>query len=126
MSLTLYSQNIQLNNRKDTVICFSILQGKFLLQTYYENELNKNLNKLSSNQLAMCDSVKKSLNNIILAQNTIIENRESYIELKDNEVLDLNIQVDKANKKILTLKRLNKITLVTSFIVGGTIMYLIK
>lgn len=126
MSLKVYSQSIQLNSTKDTVICFNIPQGKFLLQTYYENQLNKELNRLSNNQLSLCDSVKKSLNNIIETQNTILKNRDNYIELKETEIVDLQLNLDKANKKIITLKHFNKVSIVVSFLTGASLMYLIK
>ena len=94
-----YSQNTVLINN-DTSICFNLNQSKFLLKSYYHYQYLDSLNQINESKLSLKDSLIK---NYIEKDSLCIQKVAFYNEIdsiQSNQIQQLSLQLDKANKKI--------------------------
>jgi len=101
MNITVYSQKTILSNTKDTLICFTINQSKFLLKEHYKLEKCDTLFSICELKNSLKDSVIKGKNLII--QNHIGINKDlmQIITLKDeqfNNIKTENLSLSKQLK----------------------------
>lgn len=99
MNLKSFSQVAKLNN-KDTIICFSVSQSKFLLKEHYRAEKFSILDSLSTIQLMLCDSIKKENNEIKERYKFLLTNKKEEIQLREYQIQKLNEQVKQLNRKV--------------------------
>lgn len=96
VSLQTFSQTLVLNDKKDTTICFTLPQCKYLLKQTYKVKECDTLRKICEVQRADCDSVvtQQALN--IVDYKKVVENQKSIIVVKDISIArltsDLNDQ----------------------------------
>jgi 4-diphosphocytidyl-2C-methyl-D-erythritol kinase len=100
LNLTAFSQQTHLNSKGDTVVCLSVDQAKFLLKKVHEVEELKELDSLSNQQLALCDSVFDANEQVIAEQGEIIRNQKEIVELKDYQINKLNEQLEIERKAV--------------------------
>lgn len=99
-SLMTFSQQIILNDKGDTLICFSVNESKFLLKEYYRA---KELDEV----LKICETEKQISDTIIVRSLVIISdlkqvnaNNQQIIKAKDYELEQANISIGIANKNV--------------------------
>lgn len=99
-SLMTFSQQIILNDKGDTLICFSVNKSKFLLKEYYRA---KELDEV----LKICETEKQISDTIIVRSLVIISdlkqvnaNNQQIIKAKDYELEQANISIGIANKNV--------------------------
>jgi len=99
MSLKTFSQTLVLNN-KDTTICFSVSQAKYLLKEHYNLQECQTL-------LGICESQKTLLDSVIANQKlnanglkSVILNQKTLISYKDDEITLLNDKIAYEQKKV--------------------------
>ena len=115
MNLSVFSQQIILN--KDTLVCFTIPQAKFLLKKYYDAEKFKALDSVSEKQSSIKDSVIKSMNVRLLEKDSIIADDSSYILIQNKNIKSLNISLYK--QQVATEKQI--VYKWAAIVIGGLI-----
>lgn len=103
-----------LNESKDTLICFSINQSKFLLKKSVEAEWLDSLNTLSGKEILNMQKVIQTKDSIISIKEKIIKNNELDSKVLEEEKDLCYSDVAKKQEKIEKLKLLNKITVAVS------------
>lgn len=99
MTLKGFSQKPMLND-KDTVICFTIPQSKFLLKKYYQAEELFVLDSICEAQLSTLKLVNSSNESIIKKQSIMVKNKEEETRLKELEISSLNELISDKEKEI--------------------------
>jgi len=99
LSSQLYSQQIILSDKKDTLIGFTIPQSRFLLTTYYQTNLYKTLDSLCEQQRVQQDSIIDSQKEMMKDQNSIILNKNEIIEAKDFQIKNLDVAIQEEKKR---------------------------
>ena len=115
MNLSAFSQQIISN--KDTLVCFTIPQAKFLLKKYYDAEKFKALDSVSEKQSSIKDSVIKSMNVRLLEKDSIIADDSSYILIQNKNIKSLNISLYK--QQVATEKQI--VYKWAAIVIGGLI-----
>lgn len=104
-SFPIYSQKIVLSNAgKDTSVCFTNTQAKYLLKRYYRaNELEQ-LQKFYELKISLLDSVSKHKDYSLSLKDSVISNKNGIISLmgKDIEL------IKRADKKELRKQKFYK------------------
>ena len=117
MSLQAFSQQMVLNSKGDTTICFSVPQAKFMLKKYYQVQMLDSLFAICELQRHIGDSIIVNDQRIFDKNQLILNNQYQVIVLKDHEISNLeNIITDQ--KKTIRRQKLYKWL---SIIGGGTI-----
>jgi hypothetical protein len=89
-----------LNEKKDTTICFTLTQGKYLLKQTYKVKECDTLRKICEEQRLECDSINKGNELIIKDYKGIMENQNGLLKLKQYEVDKLKVDLKLANKEV--------------------------
>lgn len=121
ISSMMYSQVLVLNENKDTTVCFTINQSKFLLNQNYRFRECDTLRIICEKQNSYKDSVISYFKLKILGYEKIESNNLQKFSLKDIEIKSLNTQIKSLNKSLRTQKFL-KIASIIGF--GGLSGYL--
>lgn len=117
MNLPVFSQQVVLNSKGDTTICFSIPQTKFMLKQHYKVVMLDSLNAICESQRLIADSIIRNDKVIFDKEHQIVLNRNQVIVLKDHEISNLNLVIIDQKKTI----RRQKLYKWLSIIGGGTI-----
>ncbi len=123
-SIQLYSQTTILN-KKDTLVCFSVPQSKYLLKKYHEAATFRQLNSVCERQLFFSDSVVAAEKEIILNQSLIIKNKDEVVSLKDYEITNLKEQLKSQVRKTNTQKVYKVIAITAGLFTAGFLGYYI-
>lgn len=89
-----------LNDKKDTIICFTIPQAKFLQKQVYKVKELDTLYSICNSQIANQKLIQDSLKKNILDYQRIIANDNQKYYLKENEVNSLNKAVSDLNRQL--------------------------
>lgn len=117
MNLQAFSQQVVLNSKGDTTICFSVPQAKFMLKKYYQVEMLDSLFAICELQRQVADSIISNDQKIFDKNQLILNNQYQVVVLKEYEISKLeNIVTDQ--KKTIRRQKLYKWL---SIIGGGTI-----
>jgi hypothetical protein len=99
MNLNAFSQTLVLN-KKDTTICFSINQAKYLLKEQYKLQECQALLNICETQKTLLDSVianqRLNANNL----KSVIFNQKTLISYKDLEITSCNDKIAYEQKKV--------------------------
>lgn len=125
MSLKGYSQSIMLNERGDTLVCFSVSQSKFLLKQCYRTEELDTLLSLCEKQNAELDSINKRNSVIMLNYKEIADNNTKIIGIKDYQIEKLNESLSQTNKDVRKQKVYKWIAIGVGTIIAGYSSYYI-
>lgn len=128
MSLAVFSQQVVLNSKGDTTICFSVPQSKFLLKEHYKVMMLDSLNSICEKQRLIAYEIIKNDNIIFDKEQQIVANRNQVIILKDYEISKLNNVITDQKKAIRRQKLYKWLSIVGGGAVSGFIgyKYLIK
>ena len=105
MNLRAYSQRVVLDEKRDTMICFTVNQSKFLLKKVYELEKCDTLKSICDSQLVLKDKIIKNKNSEIVAISMMNDNINSMLKLKEHEVDRLKSALQVANDEVRKQKR---------------------
>jgi len=89
-----------LNDKKDTIICFSITQAKYLEKQVYKVRELDTLYSICNSQIANKKAIQDSLKKNILDYQRIIANDNQKFYLKENEVNSLKATVSGLNRQL--------------------------
>jgi hypothetical protein len=109
----LFSQRLILNKSKDTTICFSLKESKYLLAQCYKVQKCDTVNTILEKEIEYKKQIIQEHDTIIKVSHKIIVNQNEIIRLKQNEVDALNVinlGLKDQLKKQKTYKRLAIIT----------------
>jgi len=121
-SIKAFSQKAILSD-KDTIICFTIPQSKFLLKKYYQAEELLILDSICEAQLVNFKAVSNSNERIIKSQYLMIQNKEEELRLKELEIGGLNELISDKEKEIATQKTYKWIAITTTIIISCLIVF---
>lgn len=124
LSLVSRSQEVLVSG-KDTLICFTPDQSKFILKQVTELEFCKDQNKINENILLKQDSLLNNLNETIAYKDSLIENCDEVVHVKDIQITVLRSDLDKANRAYTKQKRRTKASLIGGSILSGILTVLI-
>ena len=126
MTLSAYSQTIILNENKDTSICFTKNQSKFLLKSYYDLKYCDSLRTISETQFGTCILVSEKKDEMLKEMTMYYENCNAQNRLKDLKIQGLSNDLKKCEKKlkreILYKKVFLFVSIVTTSILTFTIL----
>jgi hypothetical protein len=105
MSLRGYSQKVILNEKKDTMICFTVNQSKFLLKKVYQAEECDTLRKICETQSLLKDTILSNKEKEITALKMIYDNTNTMLKLKEYEIDKLKQSLQLANDEARKQKR---------------------
>lgn len=115
-SIKAFSQKATLND-KDTVICFTVPQSKFLLKKYYQAEELFLLDSICEAQLSVYKDISSSNERVIKNQSLVIKNKDEEVRLKELEIGGLNELINDKEKEIATQKIYKWIAITSTIIV---------
>lgn len=104
MGSTLYSQTVTLNKNKDTTVCFTVNQSKFLLKQIYELQKCDTLNSIYESQMNYCDSIFKSFNSVKKDFSMFVENSKGETKIYEYQITSLNAEIKDEKRKTRTQK----------------------
>jgi len=99
MSIKAFSQKATLSE-KDTVICFTIPQSKYLLKKYYQSEELLILDSICEAQLRGFKAISTSNERIITNQSLVLKNKDEEVRLRELEIGGLNELINDKEKEI--------------------------
>ena len=105
MNLRAYSQRVVLDEKRDTMICFTVNQSKFLLKKVYELEKCDTLKSICNRQLVFKDKIIENKDTVIKSLKMINDNVNSMLKLKEHEVDRLKSALQVANDEARKQKR---------------------
>lgn len=114
-SIKAFSQRAILND-KDTIICFTVPQSKYLLKKYYQAEELLILDSICEAQLGGFKAISSSNERIIKNQSLVIKNKDEEVRLKELEIGGLNELINDKEKEIATQKTHKWIAITTTII----------
>ena len=100
MTSAAFSQTMVLNERGDTLPCFTLPQAKFLLKEHYAKNMYKSLDSICEIQRVLGDSLVASKNRALEMQGLIMVNQKGIISIRDHQIVNLNIQVATEQKNV--------------------------
>jgi hypothetical protein len=103
MSSKLFSQTLVLN-KKDTTICFSLNQGRYLLKQVYKVKECDTLYAICEAQKNLNDSILQKQKTNIDALKKIILNKNTVIAINENLISSLEQKISDAEKDTRTQK----------------------
>ena len=113
-----------MNEDKDTNICISPNQAKFLVKQYHQVSELKELNTILNNQLSISDTLLKNKDTIIKNQQSIIINKDSIIGDKDLMIKKYEKIEKRLNRRLKFQKVLTSILFTSTILV--TSLYFIE
>lgn len=99
-SSTAYSQQITLNDKGDTLICFNKERAKYLLKNYYNLKECKENDSINTILIGLNKSVIENNKNYIAQQIFIINKQDSLIKFEKQSIDNLVKVVEEQNKDI--------------------------
>jgi hypothetical protein len=121
-TLSAFSQTLILN-KKDTSICFSINQAKYLLKEQYKVKECQTILTICEKQNALSDSI---INNFRANNNSlksVIFNQKSIIGLQDTEIDDLNDKISDEQRQVRKQKAYKWVSIGCGILASGFIGY---
>ncbi len=120
----LYSQQIILNNEtKDTSICFTIPQSKFLLKTYYKLNECDTLMAITQSELNNANKIN-DLNTKVIANDRLVFAEKDEMIADKNTTIDLMCEEHKKQQKRIFWQKVYKSIFFVSTIAISTIYVL--
>jgi hypothetical protein len=123
MSSKTFSQTVTVNSNKDTTICFTIPQAKFLAKQHYKVLELKALDSICEKQLVKKDSIIFQKTVIALDWKKAYTNQTEVVSLKDTEILGLKSKLATANKEIRRQKLFKWVAIITGGACTGFVGY---
>jgi hypothetical protein len=117
MSLTTYSQVPTLNSKGDTVLCFSIDQAKYLAKEHYRADAYFKSDSICNLESKKKDLTIKMYEKIEARLQTVVGNQKTILNLKEDELKQVNLKLENANKEI----KKQKFYKLVYIIVGGSL-----
>jgi len=117
MSLTAYSQVPTLNSKGDTVLCFSIDQAKYLAKEHYKADTYFKSDSICNLESKKKDLTIKMYEKIEARLQTVVGNQKTILNIKEDELKQVNLKLENANKEI----KKQKFYKLVSIIVGGSL-----
>lgn len=111
------SQTLELNEKGDTIIVFSVSQGKYLLKEHYRLKECKTLDSICELQRAYSDSIATYQTKNATDYKKVIENDKEIVFVKDNQIQGLKADLVTANKQL----KLQKVYKWVAIIGGGAV-----
>lgn len=121
-SIKAFSQKATLSE-KDTVICFTIPQSKYLLKKYYQAEELLILDSICEAQLSVFKDISSSNERVIKNQSLVLKNKDEEVRLKELEIGGLNELINDKEKEIATQKLYKWIAITSTIIVTCLIAF---
>lgn len=115
MSIKAFSQKAILSD-KDTIICFTIPQSKYLLKKYYQAEELLILDSICEAQLSSFKAISNSNERIIKNQSLVLKNKDEEVRLKELEIGGLNELISDKDKEINKQKTYKWIAIVSGLL----------
>lgn len=122
MSFPVYSQKTILD-KKDTLICFTVSQSKFLLKEHYRTIMVDSLNSICEAQLSICDSIRANDQIIYNNQVLMIQNKIEVIQVKDYEIGKLHETINDQKKTIRRQKTYKWLSIIGGGVLSGFLGY---
>ena len=118
MNLKAFSQKaIIYSPGKDTLICFSVPQARFLLKEQYRLQMTDSLLNVCELQNSECDTFRVKTNQLIEKYESAINLCIQYKDIQDAEINNLYITIEN-QKKVIKREKINK----TLAIMGGGLL----
>lgn len=122
-SIKAFSQKAILSE-KDTVICFTVPQSKFLLKKYYQAEELLILDSICEAQLVNFKGVSSSNERIIKNQSLLLKNKDEELRLKELEMGGLNELISDKDKEINKQKLYKWVAIVSGILLSSYLITL--
>jgi hypothetical protein len=110
---------------KDTLICFTPEQSKFILKQVLELEFCQEEKKIDSLIIQKQDSLVSNLTNTVSLQKDIINNCDQVVVVKNIEIKVLKEELNDCNKAYRKQKRRTHASLIGGGILAGILTVLI-
>ena len=98
--MTAFSQQITLNDKGDTLICFNKERAKYLLKNYYSLKECKENDSINTILIALDKSVIENNKKYISQQSFIINKQDSLIKFEKQSIDNLVKVIEDQNKDI--------------------------
>jgi len=119
LSSTVFSQVLTLNSKGDTTICFTIAQGKFLAREHARANQYAELDSICRSISAKKDLQIKMFEKIDQKSQIVINNQNSIIKFKDEELKNAQIAIKNANREAKKQKKHKVLALVAGALISG-------
>ena len=111
-SLNAYSQQITLNERGDTLICFNKDRAKFLLKNYYQLQQCKESDSINTVLVKLYKNVVSEQKEYIYTQHNLILKQDTFISFQKQSIDNLVKVIEDQNKDIAKQKTKTFVTAV--------------
>jgi hypothetical protein len=118
-SSKLYSQVITLNDRKDTMMCFSLERSRFLLNQYERSVFWDSIAQIRAKRLEVQAEIIQHYQNIGDYNDSIINNLEGIQKINDYIISGLTAENKTLARKLKTQKILKCVGTGLGVAVGG-------
>ena len=118
------SQVLTLNSKGDTTICFTIAQGKFLAREHARANQFAELDSICRSISAKKDLQIKMFEKIDQKSQIVINNQNSIIKFKDEELKNAQIAIKNANREAKKQKKHKVLALVAGALISGYLGFL--
>ena len=119
LSSTAFSQVLTLNSKGDTTICFTIAQGKFLAREHARANQFAELDSICRSISAKKDLQIKMFEKIDQKSQIVINNQNSIIKFKDEELKNAQISIKNANREAKKQKKHKVLALIGGALISG-------
>jgi len=123
MNLMTYSQKLVLDDRGDTLVCFSVPKSKFLLKQVYKVAECDTLLKICERQKTLCDTITQRNARIIFNCFGVNDANERIIKVKDYEITRIGDQLKDTQKQVRRQKVYKWFFICTTGLVSGYLGY---